>query len=96
MFAYVLFVQVLGILRITDHHNTDNDGVYEPIDRFLLIVTDLLLAQKIEGDIYLPYPLLMYHVVYDSTLRQSVRHIPQLNIVQMHIIDAESIFRPAI
>jgi hypothetical protein len=86
----------LSILRVTDHHHRDANGVLQPIDRFLLIVTDLIIAPKIEGDRYLPYPLLKYDVVHVVALRLSHRHVPQLNSVHMYIIDAESIFRPAI
>jgi hypothetical protein len=65
-----------------------DDGVVLPIDRFLLIVTDLIVAPKANSDKFLPYPLLQYNVQHDR--------IAKVNVPVMHIIDAESIFRPAI
>lgn len=82
------FAQVLAILRITDLHHIDEDGDSEVIDHFLLVVTHLIAADKSASDKYLPYPLLKYNAVHDPGLGR--------NVLQMEIIDAESISRPAI
>ena len=77
MFPYV---QILAILRITDPSYTNDDGVIQPLDKFLLVVTDLLTANKKPTDNLLPYPLLKYNIDYDAKERK--------NMVSMHIIEA--------
>ena len=86
MYPYVL--QVMAILRVTDLNHIDKDDHTMQPDKFYLVVTDLLLAEKTSTDRFLPYPLLKYDIGYDP--------VEKINTAVMHIINAESIFRPAI
>ena len=81
-------LQALGILRVHDPHHKNEKDLIEPIDHFLLVVTDLIVAAKVGCDNYLPYPLLRYDIQCDVASRK--------NMPLMHIISAESIYRPAI
>ena len=89
MYPYVLLShQVLAILRVTDLTHIDEEGHTVQLDKFYLVVTDLLISEKTATDNFLPYPLLKYDIGYDP--------VQKINTARMHIIDAESIFRPAI
>ena len=54
-----------------------------------MAVSDLEIADKTHGDTFLPYPLLRYNIVNGGLLHRN-------KMVESHIVDVESIFRPAI
>ena len=76
-------------MAITDMHNKNEAGDMEAINKFLIVVSDLDFADKTRSDMLLPYPLLKYKIT------NGFNRYRQNKIVASHIIDVESIFRPA-
>lgn len=69
----------------------------DPINKFLLVTTDLIEAVKTRADSFLPYPLLRYQNFQPRPRYHQYHHASGVGHVPVaQIIEAENIYRPAV